>query len=487
MRESAGPWRIGPLTIGRSGRAPRRGDALARAVAAAKLSKSGPLDPGAVRWAAFFDVVGFALTLGALAYARHRLLRFRRDAQEAHQRFTAVVTQSRDWIWQTTPDLVITYSSPGVEHLLGYQPEELIGRSFLDLVPPTEREHLERTRAAAVQGRTGWGRTALQWRHADGHLLTLMGTAEPVFNRAGALIGFRGVRSQLDESAYVQERRAAIKARVRRLLKERALGVALQPIVDMDSGAWLGVEALARFPTGGPEEWFTQAHEAGVGVELECAAVRAALDLLPRLPPRVYLSVNASPSTVLTPTFRAVLEAHAPWLSRIVVELTEHLSVSDYDSLLAALAPARARGLRIAVDDTGAGYSSFLHVIRLRPDLIKLDRALISQLTQDAAKRVVVLAARELSKELGAALVAEGIETDEELGGARSLGVSIMQGFGLAMPSTDPATWSTWAQTDWRATRRQVTSQAVQRSIREPNHSSAASSRRSGRTAPSSS
>lgn len=254
-----------------------------------------------------------------------------------------------------------------------------------------------------------------------------------------------------------RRRLAAITHRTERMLAAPAtLQAALQPIVDLDSGRWVAVEALARFPGDLPAEtWFAEAHEAGVGIELERLAFDRALATLPLLPPGVRLSVNASPGLILDPGFGDLLERLGADRERLVVEITEHAAVSRYEDIHAALLPHRERGLRLAVDDTGAGYASFAHVLRLRPDVIKLDRSLLAHIDHDGARRAFVTAIVLMALELGAAVTAEGVETAAELDTLRSLGVDTVQGYLLARPSTQPATWTAWADRsdhDWLGT-----------------------------------
>jgi EAL domain-containing protein (putative c-di-GMP-specific phosphodiesterase class I) len=147
-----------------------------------------------------------------------------------------------------------------------------------------------------------------------------------------------------------------------------------QPMADLITGDVVGVEALARFacePHRPPDQWFAEADDIGRGAELELTAIAAALDQLDRLPLEAFLAVNASPATVITPQFDALLARHPA--DRVVLELTEHHPVDDYPALLDALDRFRRWGGRIAVDDTGAGYASFQHLLWLHPDIIKLD------------------------------------------------------------------------------------------------------------------
>lgn len=284
-----------------------------------------------------------------------------------------------------------------------------------------------------------------------GSLVALVVVARQVSRYVAELA--RRVTAQQEHLAATEEprrRRAAAARRTSEVLaRPDLLAIALQPVVDLAGPRWTGCEALARFP-GQPatERWFAEAHDAGLGVPLELLAVRRAVQSLPCLPAAVGLSVNASPALVLDAGFAAELTGCAR-LDRLTVEITEHAAVARYEDIAAALEPHRARGLRLAVDDTGAGYASFAHVLRLRPDVVKLDRSLLADIDHDAARRAFVTAVVLMALELGAEVTAEGVETPAELETLRSLGVDAVQGFLLARPSTQPTEWAAWASRDW--------------------------------------
>jgi EAL domain-containing protein (putative c-di-GMP-specific phosphodiesterase class I) len=122
-------------------------------------------------------------------------------------------------------------------------------------------------------------------------------------------------------------------------------------------------------------------------------------------------------------------------LDRLVLELTEHEQVEDYEALNAALLPARRRGLRLAVDDAGAGYASMRHWLLLKPDLLKLDLSLVRDVDSDAAKRALCLAIITFAHTTGMQVVAEGIETRRELATIRALGADYAQGYLLQRPA----------------------------------------------------
>jgi EAL domain-containing protein (putative c-di-GMP-specific phosphodiesterase class I) len=221
------------------------------------------------------------------------------------------------------------------------------------------------------------------------------------------------------------------------VLEQRAITSVFQPIVDLGTGRLAGVEALARFarlPVRGPDAWFAEADAVGLLLELELEAVRTALDGLPSIPGDAFLAVNASPTTVVSDGFADALEGAA--LERIVIEVTEHADVSDYGSLGAALEPLRRSGLRVSIDDVGAGISSLRHVVMLSPDMVKIDASLTAGVDRDDARHAVVAALAACASQLGARSVAEGIEHRDQLETLIGLGVELAQGFLLAEPGS---------------------------------------------------
>lgn len=247
-------------------------------------------------------------------------------------------------------------------------------------------------------------------------------------------------------------RRAVIARRTRKqldvILAEENLSTAFQPIFDLDTGDILGVEALSRFPgqpPNSPDVWFSEAHQSGRGKALELLAVRTALRTAADLPHQWYISVNVSPSTLADPALLASLIDSAVSPARVVVELTEHAQVTDYPALQGAIRQLRAHGVRLAVDDAGAGHSSLRHVLILEPDFIKLDRSLITDIDQDRARRALVVAVVVFALELKISVVAEGVERHGELDTLRTLAVDGAQGYLLGRPSTDAQQWQSWA------------------------------------------
>jgi EAL domain-containing protein (putative c-di-GMP-specific phosphodiesterase class I) len=236
--------------------------------------------------------------------------------------------------------------------------------------------------------------------------------------------------------AMVEEARRTVVARVERVLHGDGVRIHFQPIVDLWSGKMEGVEALARFqetPARPPNLWLAEAEAVGMGVEAELSLVRHAVAAWGQLGARGYLAVNLSPAALCCPEASAVLGSVPRGVA--VVELTEHVEVADYSQLLEVRARLQSAGIRLAIDDTGAGISSFQHVLRLHPDVIKLDRSLIQDLDSDPARRVLVRALMALSDTTGSEVVAEGIETMAELNALKGLGVRLGQGFLLGRPA----------------------------------------------------
>jgi EAL domain-containing protein (putative c-di-GMP-specific phosphodiesterase class I) len=251
------------------------------------------------------------------------------------------------------------------------------------------------------------------------------------------------IADQIDRDSRADRRRRETLDRLEAVIAGDGLSMVYQPIVDLRRQRPLGWEALARFAGDrpcGPDVWFREASEVGLGVELELAAVHAALAVLPGLPTDAYLSINASPATVVSGELARALES-VP-LDRVVVEVTEHEAISAYDELTKALGPLQKRGLRVAVDDAGAGYATFRHILRLKPDIIKLDMAITRDIDQDPARRALATALIAFARDTGSVLVAEGVETDGELDALRSLGITVAQGYHLGRPGplfVDPA------------------------------------------------
>jgi EAL domain-containing protein (putative c-di-GMP-specific phosphodiesterase class I) len=244
----------------------------------------------------------------------------------------------------------------------------------------------------------------------------------------------RLVAGRLDREVEHARALRARADRVRWVLDADALTVVYQPILDLHAGTIVGVEALARFPgdVQSPDQWFAEAAAVGLGRDLEARALVKAIEAFGHLPPDMYLSVNVSPAVAALPELRRHLRS-AP-LDRLVFEITEHDQVADYDLLNRTLRPLRRRGLRLAVDDAGAGFASLRHILRIHPDIIKLDMSLIRGIHRDSVLRALSYSISAFGAAVEASVVAEGIESEGELDTLRFLGVAFGQGYLLQVP-----------------------------------------------------
>ncbi len=235
-----------------------------------------------------------------------------------------------------------------------------------------------------------------------------------------------------------QQRRDAIDGRLDPLVTAGGPSVVLQPIVDLATGVRVGAEALSRFPREwgkAPDVVFEEAHSVGRGHEVELLALRGAATHLDRV--GGYVAMNVSPQTLLTPGFTTLMR-DLP-LDRVLLELSEHDRVEDYAALTAALAPFRAAGMRLAIDDVGAGFSSLRHIVVTDPDVIKMDRSIVSGADTDPVLSKLVESLVAFGHGCGVTVVAEGIETAAEAAALREMGVDLGQGWYYGRPGPPEA------------------------------------------------
>jgi EAL domain-containing protein (putative c-di-GMP-specific phosphodiesterase class I) len=250
------------------------------------------------------------------------------------------------------------------------------------------------------------------------------------------LAGFLGELSQHDDREAALD---TVRQRTAGAIGGHGRSLVLQPIVDVPTGVATGVEALARFDSPHtPDVWFAEAEPVGLRLPLEIAAARTALAALERPGHTGYLSLNLSAEAILSDDFPALMAAADP--STLVVEITEHAVVEDYEALSGVLRRYRDAGLRLAVDDAGAGYASLRHILKLRPDFIKIDLSLVRDIHLDSARQALVDSLVSFARTVDAVLVAEGVEQQAELDMLVRLGVRQMQGYLLCPPCADPPT-----------------------------------------------
>jgi EAL domain-containing protein (putative c-di-GMP-specific phosphodiesterase class I) len=247
---------------------------------------------------------------------------------------------------------------------------------------------------------------------------------------------FAGLALQAIERGHAAERSLAeIRKRITHVLKLDKVYAVYQPMYSLGDKTVAGFECLSRFdaePQQGPDFWFAEAASVGLGPALEVGVLRRALPALDRLPKSTHLSFNVSPQLLLDGRLERELTPGAA--GRLVLEVTEHETVKEYENLVTALEPLRRMGVRVAIDDAGAGYSTFRHIVRLTPDVIKLDLRLTRDIDHDPARRALASALIRYAREAKAEIIAEGVETKAELDTLLALGITKAQGYYFGKP-----------------------------------------------------
>ncbi|HXA43212.1 MAG TPA: EAL domain-containing protein [Candidatus Solibacter sp.] len=231
------------------------------------------------------------------------------------------------------------------------------------------------------------------------------------------------------------ESAAAATAHIQSAFGPGSLSTVFQPIVSLADRSLVGAEALSRFsasPRQGPDQWFAEATRAGLLIEADCAALKTAINASKDLPKGLFASCNATPELVLSGSLQECIQGHD--VSALVIEITERAPINDYSAFARALAPLRNAGGRIAIDDTGSGFASLRHILRLEPDIIKLDRDLCQGINADPARIALASGLASFAFGIGASIIAEGIETQAELDVLTALGVQMGQGYLLGRP-----------------------------------------------------
>ncbi|HCC40943.1 MAG TPA: EAL domain-containing protein [Arthrobacter bacterium] len=370
-----------------------------------------------------------------------------------------VLRTSRDWVWAVDDQWNFTFSSRTSADLLGYSPAELIGEPCSIVIDPDDfTRALQDVNAALDREGPSWDGLTVRCRHRDGSIvwMDVAGGIRPAAD--GQRGGFDGTSRLLSPETAKEASASRSRTLIREMIDGKLLLTAFQPIHGLATGHVIGVEALSRFVSDdgpGTEYWFQEAAAVDLAAELDFAALTAALTAARELPPRIYVALNISPVTCLDPRLPGILEGSSLPLDRIVLELTERLEVQEYGPLIAALAPLREYGLRIAVDDAGSGFASMRHVLHVRPDIIKLDRSLIAGIDDDQGQRALCAALVEFARQIGATIVAEGIETQAELAAVIGLGMTAGQGYLLGRPSVHPREWATWHEASTQELRTQ--------------------------------
>jgi PAS domain S-box-containing protein len=373
-------------------------------------------------------------------YIATRLQRTNRIATDSVRRLESAAATGHELVWEIDPNGDVTYMSDVARAMFGVEPDVMLGRSVFDLLSADRQNRARSLLEQSVRGRRGW--TALTFEAPDGsggvRWVETSGVAH--LDDRGAVRGFTATTRVLDPDAVQRLTLQDARRRIESVLAGRQLSTVFQPIVQVATGDVVGYEALSRFdtePAQTPDRWFADAERVGLVIEFDLLALRSAFAAAEQLPEGAYVSVNVTPTTLQSRRLVDAIEAAPLPGDRIVVEITEHVSVEDYQILREPLSKLRELGVRLAVDDAGAGYASFRHILLLRPEFIKLDREINSGIHTDAARRALAAAVAIFALDVGATVIAEGVETGEEASMIATLGIDAIQGYLFGRPTAD--------------------------------------------------
>jgi EAL domain-containing protein (putative c-di-GMP-specific phosphodiesterase class I)/DNA-binding response OmpR family regulator len=248
-----------------------------------------------------------------------------------------------------------------------------------------------------------------------------------------SVIDYASGLSQVAGHAIADRREIeAQQSRLRHVLRTRAFFPVFQPIVALDTHQPVGYEALSRFEDGAsPQDRFDEAAAMALGPEFELATVKAAIKGSLGLHDGAFLSLNVSPELILR-FGRRLGQLLAKARHSIVIEVTEHAEIADYDAFRRAF-----RGLgdvRLAVDDAGAGHSSLRHILELEPSFAKLDISLVQGIDGDEPRQALTAGLAYFAGRINCTLIAEGVERHGEAQALREIGVQLGQGYLFGRP-----------------------------------------------------
>jgi EAL domain-containing protein (putative c-di-GMP-specific phosphodiesterase class I)/DNA-binding response OmpR family regulator len=264
-------------------------------------------------------------------------------------------------------------------------------------------------------------------------------TAPPSMLQArllASVIDYASVLGVVAGPAIADRRQSAKEtASLRQVLVDRAFLPVYQPIVSLRSGRVVGYEALTRFADGTPpDERFARAAAVGLSFEFELAAIEAAIASAPPIAVDGFLSLNVSPGLVVSARrLRSVLEK---WPGRVVLEVTEHAPIANYEGFRRAM--GRLGRVELAIDDAGAGYASLRHILELGPTWVKLDITLVRGIDADPLRQALVAGLAHFATRTGERLIAEGVERQEEADALLDIGVEFAQGYLFGRPEPRP-------------------------------------------------
>jgi EAL domain-containing protein (putative c-di-GMP-specific phosphodiesterase class I) len=231
-----------------------------------------------------------------------------------------------------------------------------------------------------------------------------------------------------------------------RILRAEAVRSVYQPVVDLIDRKTIGYEALTRVPPGRFDRidlLFKTAQDHDVLWNLERLCRRRALEGLPRIESDQLLFLNIEPDSIHDPQlgdlgFEGLLDDAGLRAEQVVLEVTEHSAVQDFGTFRRSLNRFRQRGFRVAMDDVGSGYAGLQAIAELAPNFIKVDMTLVRDIHTNTIKRELIATIRRFADSTGIKLIAEGVETHDELRSLLDVGVRCAQGFLFARPGSPP-------------------------------------------------
>lgn len=261
--------------------------------------------------------------------------------------------------------------------------------------------------------------------------------SDPTLNQRDLAIMrvFADVTAAIVESTlFDDQEKTSVKNSLLEVIQKDQMSLVQQPVIDLQTQSDYSVEVLSRFsnPRFSPHSFYSQADNYGLSDMAAEFFLQKLMLVLPKLPSDIKVSINLTPAQCTSKKVASQLAGFP--LNRLIIEVTEHVAIQDYESIEEIMSPLRRAGLQLAVDDAGSGYASFLHILSLKPDIIKLDKAITHDIDQDPARRALAIALIQFSKEQNIKLIAEGVETRSELETLRSLGVRYVQGYFFAKP-----------------------------------------------------
>lgn len=359
---------------------------------------------------------------------------------QVNRLWEAVRLTSREVVWELDPSGIITYVNDAATEVLGASPNELVGRSIFSVMHAGDSERTKEIFARSLQRKTGWHGVQLRaFKPDEGHPWVETSSVANV-GAEDQVLGFTATVRRLDPFDARRLELAETWKVIDRVVRERRLSTVWQPIISLPDGGTVGFEAFTWFPDDlagwSPDRYFTEAHAVGLGVELEVLAVQSAFADAYYFPETSYISVNTTPEMISNGDLVSAFVSGPVIPDRIILEMTEHIAIADYGAVTEATENLRSMGVRLAVDGAGAGYSSFRHIVRMKPDIIKIDRTITSGISGDRRQRALVAAIKLYADEVGSTtLLAEGIETAEDLAVMSDLGIDTGQGFYWGPPA----------------------------------------------------